>query len=549
MKQLASLSLLAILPALAQQPKFDLADVHASSTAYWFAQNTSGMRRYALLRDGLYIYRDATMVDLIQAAYGVTEDMIAGGPSWLRSDLFDVIAKVPEGTTQASANLMLQPLLAERFGLEVHKETRQMPRYVLSAGKSGSKLKRAAAVGEPGCRQQPIAAGGRGDPSGPAQLPNVKVTCHNLTTQQIADNLKQMAGGYTTYMDHDVIDSTGLAGAWDFELEWTPPGLMPDKGRDGITIFDAVNKQLGLKLELQDVPVQLLAVGRVNRKPAANPPGVATGLALAAPRFEVAAIKPQDPSQFQFTGLRYGGGSQMRAGGTLRGLIALAFQIQPNAAHDVLIGLPKSADSQAWDITAKLPGTGEGAPYTIGGRQQAPPLSVALEMLRGLLVDRFEMKTHTENREVTVYALTVGDGKLKLTKAGESERSDCRPDPNAPKPLPNLGTMVNCKNITMAEFARNLEQATGFFDHPIVDATGLQGGWSFLLGFGRLPAQRPPNASLNANQPTGAIPDAPEPGYISAYDAVQKELGLKLVKQKRSIPVVVIDHVAEQPAE
>jgi uncharacterized protein (TIGR03435 family) len=57
------------------------------------------------------------------------------------------------------------------------------------------------------------------------------------------------------------------------------------------------------------------------------------------------------------------------------------------------------------------------------------------------------------------------------------------PDPNARKPFPNLRTMARCTNITMAEFARNLEQATGFFDHPIVDETGLEGGWSFLLGF------------------------------------------------------------------
>ena len=85
MRKIALLSFLAIIPGFAQQPKFDLADVHVSSTTYWFAENNGGM-----IRDGIYINRDANMLKLIRAAYGVTEDVIAGGPSWLKSDLFDV---------------------------------------------------------------------------------------------------------------------------------------------------------------------------------------------------------------------------------------------------------------------------------------------------------------------------------------------------------------------------------------------------------------------------------------------------------------------------
>ena len=146
----------------------------------------------------------------------------------------------------------------------------------------------------------------------------------------------------------------------------------------------------------------------------------------------------------------------MKAGGTLRALIAMALQITPNIAADMVIGLPKSADSQSWDITAKVPSTGEGAPNVVGGRPQPPPLSVGLEMLRGLLLDDFELKTHTETREVTVYALTVGSGKPKLTQADDSERSGCKPDPNAPKPVTNMGPMIGCKNTTMAELAENL---------------------------------------------------------------------------------------------
>jgi uncharacterized protein (TIGR03435 family) len=552
MRKNAILVPLVLLPVLAQQPtaqqsavqqpRFALADVHVSPTAFWFAQNTNGQIRPGLISDGLYIYRDATLLSLIQAAYGVTEDMVSGGPSWLKSDLFDVVAKVPDGATPANLKLMLQSLLAERFALVIQTESRPAPRYVLAVGKGRSKLKRAAAPGgDPGCKQ--LRAGQIF--AGPdVSAPKIKASCHNMTSQDIANTLKQMAGGYTTYLDHDIIDSTNLEGAWDFDLEWTPPGGGAEKGPDSITIFEAVNKQLGLTLELRDVPLPLMVVKSVNRTPTSNAPEVATSLVLPPPRFEVAIIKPIDPSQRVFTGPN--SASQFKAAGTLRILIAAAFQIQPNAAADKIIGLPKFADSQRWDITAKFPSTGEGAPIVTGARIMPPTQSVLLKMIQGLLAENFELKTHTENREITVYALTV-DGKHKLTKADPSERSDCRPDPNAPKPFPNLRTMANCKNITMAEFARNLEQATGFFDHPIVDETGLEGGWDFLLGWSAPNRPRPPAPDQAPPNQQSTIPDIAE--GLSSYEAVQKELGLKLVKTRRSVPVIVVDHVDEKPIE
>jgi uncharacterized protein (TIGR03435 family) len=537
------LSLLTIVPALAQQAKFEIADVHVSTTAHGFAQNFGGV-----LRGGRYVNRDATMLNLIEAAYGVSEDSIAGGPGWINSDLFDVIAKVPDGTTAATANGMLKTLLADRFKLAVHNDTGPVPRYVLSIGKVGSKLKPASGSGNPGCqpKQQPGAGGGRGGPGDPASQPNIQVACHDLTAQAIAENLHQMAGGY---LDHDVIDQTKLEGSWDFDLEWTGRGLLAAKGADGISVFDAVEKQLGLKLELKNVPLPSLVIESVSRKPTENPPGVTTALPLAAARFEAATIKPADPNGRPMVGLLYTGGSQMRAGGTLRDLIAIALQISPNIAADILVGLPKSATTQRWDITAKVPGTGEGAPNVVGGRPQPPPLSVGLEMLRGLLLDQFALKTHTENREVTVYALTVGSGKPKLTQAGDSERSGCKPDPNAPKPVANMGPMIGCKNTSMADLAENLQQmANAYIDHPIVDATGLQGGWNFLVGWTPRGMLQTPQAP-NPNQPAGGVVEATDPNSISVFEAVEKELGLKLVKQKRSVPVIVVDHVDEKPIE
>jgi uncharacterized protein (TIGR03435 family) len=274
-----------------------------------------------------------------------------------------------------------------------------------------------------------------------------------------------------------------------------------------------------------------LVIANVNRNPKPNPPSAASSLALAAARFEVASVKPLQPGAPPPANRA---GSEMRFAGTLRSLITQAFMITPNSASDVIVGLPKSADSQVWDISAKLPTAGEGA--SMG---QAVPRSVVMEMLRGMLADQFELKTHTENRQVTVYAMTV-KGKHKMERADGTERSQCPADPAAVKPVPNIGTMVSCRNMTMEEFAANLNQASGFFDHPIVNETGLTGGWNFKLGFPRSTPAQPPGAAA-----TGTL----EPAGITSYEAVDLMMGVKLVKKKKAIPVIVVDHVAEKPLE
>jgi uncharacterized protein (TIGR03435 family) len=148
MKNATLLALLAAVSGQSQeQPRFEAADVHVSTTVHGFAQNFG-----AVLRDGRYINRDATMLQLIEAAWGVPEDTISGGPNWVSLDLFDVVAKVPNGTTPATANLMLQSLLADRFGLVINQGLHPVPRYVLSVMKGGPKLKSASGSGDSGCQ-------------------------------------------------------------------------------------------------------------------------------------------------------------------------------------------------------------------------------------------------------------------------------------------------------------------------------------------------------------------------------------------------------------
>jgi uncharacterized protein (TIGR03435 family) len=540
MKKVALLSLLAILPALAQtpqpEPRFDAADVHVSPTARGFAQNFGGV-----LREGRYVNRDATMLNLITSAYGVTEDGVTGGPGWISADLFDVIAKVPDGTKMDTANLMLRNLLTDRFKLVMHSGTSPAPRYVITVAKGGPKLK-AASGGDKGCKQT---QGGAPPGTDPASIPNIKVSCHDLTAKEMAENFRQMANGY---FDHDALDATKLEGSYDFDLEWTARGVLAAKGADGIGVFDAIEKQLGLKVELQNVSVPSMVVESVNRKPTPNPDGIATILNVAAARFEAATIKPADPGDPRpLNGLLYTGGSQMRSGGTLPFLIAISLQLSPNVAGDMVVGVPKALESQRWDITAKVPSTGEGAPNVVNGRPLPPPLSVGLEMLRNLLVDQFGLKTHSENREVTVYALTSGSGKPKMTKADDSERAGCRPDPNAPKPATSIQVMISCKNTSMAELAQFLQQqANAYFDHPVVDATGLDGSWNFLIGWTARQALQP-QPGANANEPAASAAQASDPNGLTVFEAVEKELGLKVVKQKRSLPVIVVDHVNDKP--
>jgi len=536
MNKTAWLTLLAIMPAVAQEAKFEIADVHVSPTPEVLVQYSPNQG--AILRDRLWIDRDATVLNLIEEAYGSTEDGIAGGPAWLKLDLYDVVARTPAGATAESVRPMLQALLAERFKLVINKGMHPMPRYVLSVSKGGSKLKPSSGPGDSGCKGAP-----RQGPPEPGKPPVNKAICHDMTAKQIVEFLQQI-GNY--YLTHDIVDQTGLQGSFDFELEWTPAmqyRAMGEQAGSGISIFDAVSRQLGLELDLKKVPVETLGVESINRRPEPNPPGVSTSLNLAAARFEVATVKPMT-GPHPGMGLRYTGGTQVQAYGTLRDLVGMALRITPNNENDMVYGLPKSADTAFWEVTGKLPTSGEGSPHAVRGRPIAPPISVAWEMLRGVLVDQFELKSHSENREITVYALTVDNGKPKLQRGDDSERSHCGPDPLAPRPYQNLGTMVTCRNTSMAEYADMLNTANGYLDHPVVDATGLEGGWNFTLGWTPLRVARP-----NAPGGAGAAGEASDPNEISIFQALEKEIGMKLVKQKRSVPVTVVDHVLEAPKE
>jgi uncharacterized protein (TIGR03435 family) len=531
------------------QPAFVIADVHASPRT-----TTPAMR--ASFRAGRYEIRNATMVDLIRTAYAVDADKILGGPSWLEYDRFDIAALAPGAATPDAQRLMLQALLADRFKLAVRRDTTPTSGQVLVMGKGKHKLKDVADAGAaPGCQTQNVPAPRPSGVPGQFVLPLTGIACRNVTMGTLAADLKRLTGGYVT---NAVLDETGLTGSWDLELQFTPRAMLGlAASMDGATatsLSDAIDRQLGLKLEDRDIPTPVLLVERVNATPTANAPDVAAKLPPAPPvEFEVADIKPVDPNARQTGPIQMGvlpGGRVNLPGIPLRLLIGLAWGT-PTSGQ--IAGAPKWLDTARFDVIAKLPS--ELAPANGTGM----PLQELGTALRALLIDRFKMKVHFEDRSVDAYTLVADRPKLK--RADPSARTGCKA-PNTAFAISTSGGMPSraftCQNITMAQFADQLQTIAGpYVVHPVVDATGLEGAWDFSLSFSPIPPQQLTTmmAGARASLPAGAAGPAdstasdPIGGGLSLFDAIEKQLGLKLEMRKRTHPIFVIDHIEEKPTD
>jgi uncharacterized protein (TIGR03435 family) len=162
-------------------------------------------------------------------------------------------------------------------------------------------------------------------------------------------------------------------------------------------------------------------------------------------------------------------------------------------------------------------------------------------MLRSLLEERFGLKTHIEERPVTAYTLVAAKPKMK--KADPESRAHCIRSIGPAGSSP--GTQVlTCQNITMAQFADELRNQGPRLSWPILDSTALAGGWDFTLTFSNAliaqPAAGPATDAAAAPDPTGGF---------TIFEAIERQLGLKLEMQKRPMPVVVIDHLEEKPTD
>ena len=494
-----------------------------------------------------YVLKQATMVDLISTTYGVEAEKVLGGPNWLEFDRFDIIAKVPPGTPPATLKLMLQALLADRFKLLVHKDTKLMDAFVLMEGTGKPKLKEADASGAPGCQTQTL-------PPEPGKIPQITATCHSVTMEAFAEKVRQMASGYLT---SPAVDTTNIKGAWDFEIKWTPRGFIAQDG--AISIFDAIDKELGLKLEFSKYPMPILVVDSVNEKPTDNPPGIKQTLPPLPAEFEVAALKPSLPDTRP-------GGRGFQPGGRidftaipLSTLIGAAWDFNVFAG-DEIAGAPKWVNSAKFDLVAKAYSAGPTAAGSAASQSIVPDIDIddLRLMLRALLIDRLKMVVHYEDRPQIAYTLVAAKPKLK--PADPVNRTGCKtgaaPITKDSKPGPMLVQAV-CHNMTMAQFAEQLPTLAGLYiSNAVIDASGIEGAWDFTLSFSPVPpvmnlggdgggggATPPPPGPGN-----GAAPEVADPSTaLSLFEAVERQLGMKLQMHKRPFPTLVIDHVEEKP--
>jgi uncharacterized protein (TIGR03435 family) len=227
-------------------PSFDAASIRPSKP-----MGPGDRIGLSLMPGGRLSITNFTLKQLITFAFDLKRPQVLGGPGWIDADRFDIEAKPETAADIRQGRRIVQTLLAERFKLTFHRETREMPVYALVVARNGPKLVETK-------------------PGGAAPLfrvgPGTVDAQGGATLAQLASVLAGIAG-------RTVVDKTGISGIYDLKLEWTPsetdslPDLPIDlRGPDGgPSIFTAVQEQLGLKLESQKGPVEILVVDRAER--------------------------------------------------------------------------------------------------------------------------------------------------------------------------------------------------------------------------------------------------------------------------------------------
>ena len=268
-------------PAATARPAFEVTTVKP---------NKSGEMRVSMriIPGGAYEAFNVTLGAMIRMAFRLQDFQLVGAPGWLDQDRFDIVGKAPAGEP-LDLQLRMQSLLGERFNLKAREETREFPIYALvvaNPGRLGPKL-------TPSKVDCAAAARGRGTAPTPTPTPmrmepgtrpecgmttnGGRLMAGGFTMTQLANSLSQFAG-------RSVVDRSGLTGAYDLDLEFTPdpalrgrgmggglpPGLPPPGSEGvvdpaGVSIFTAMQEQLGLKFDSQRGPVPVLVIESVSQ--------------------------------------------------------------------------------------------------------------------------------------------------------------------------------------------------------------------------------------------------------------------------------------------
>ena len=214
----------------------------------------------------LFTRRNATLSSLILAAYGLQPQQLVG-PDWLTTQRYEIEARAPEGATPEQQLVMLQSLLAERFQLKSHRETRELPVYELVVAKGGSKLKEGS---DPGARPLPAMKPG----------PFALGMQDGATVVRLREHgtMEALAARLSPQADRLILDRTGLKGSYDVVMYWTPagppraaePSTAPQASDPGMTLFTALESQLGLKLESKKGMAEVFVVDHAEKVPTEN---------------------------------------------------------------------------------------------------------------------------------------------------------------------------------------------------------------------------------------------------------------------------------------
>jgi uncharacterized protein (TIGR03435 family) len=291
----------ASLAAIGQQPpsalSFEVASIKPAGP-----QQMGRMRVGTNADRGMIRYTNVSLLDCIRIAYGVKEFQITG-PDWLGSEHFDIQAKYPAGATEDQVPEMLQSLLANRFKLQLHRDTREHAVYALVAGKNGPRLKPAevgtrdepmtAATTNPGTSTAPDAPTHTAGPDSggpPRGAIMMMIDPAGMHLKAPAATLGTISDSLSRFTDRPVVDQTGIQGKYDFDLVFTPqnmrglpggpggPKAMPAGGgpdgsetrsEPGPSIFDAV-EQYGLKLDPRKASLTQIIVDHIEKMPTEN---------------------------------------------------------------------------------------------------------------------------------------------------------------------------------------------------------------------------------------------------------------------------------------
>jgi uncharacterized protein (TIGR03435 family) len=257
----------------AAPPSFEVASIKPAPAP------TGGNMRVGMRREtGRVTYSGMSLKNLIANGFRVKPYQISG-PGWLDSERFEIVAKLPEGASQDQIPEMLQRLLAERFGLKLHRDKRDLPVYALVVGKNGPNLE---AVDAP-------AGGAPGSPAGSM----MRMEPGKLSAQRV--KMDGFAGTLSNIVGRPVLDETGLTGSYNVTIELSPEDMMnmrgamrmpgpvggeaggaakaeagpAPEGAPAASIFQSLQK-LGLKLEPRKAPIEFLVIDHVEKTPTEN---------------------------------------------------------------------------------------------------------------------------------------------------------------------------------------------------------------------------------------------------------------------------------------